>query len=73
MRLSLLTGLSLAFLAGCQSLADQEALRPLPEAGPKPTYTELLTCLELRQDARRLREEDEEKQEGTTRASPRRR
>jgi hypothetical protein len=42
MRLSLLTGLTLLLLSGCQSLADQEALRPLPEAGPKPTYTDLL-------------------------------
>jgi predicted nucleic acid-binding protein len=35
--------------------------------GGDPTYTELLTCLELQRDARTLRE----KQEGTTAISPR--
>jgi hypothetical protein len=53
--------------------ADKAYCARLASIGGDPTYTELLTCLELRQDARRLREEDEEKQEGTTRASPRRR
>lgn len=40
----LLTGLALVCLVGCQSLQDQETLRPLPEPGPKPTqtYTDLL-------------------------------
>jgi hypothetical protein len=42
MRRLLSTGLFLVLLAGCQSLQDQDALRPLPETGPKPNYIELL-------------------------------
>jgi len=44
MKLPQLTGLALIVLAGCQSLQEQEAIRPLPEPGPKPTqtYSELL-------------------------------
>jgi hypothetical protein len=47
--------------------ADKAYCQRLATIGGDPTYTELLTCLELQQDARRLRE----KQEGTTGVSPR--
>ena len=48
---------------------DKAYCERLASIGGDPTYTELLTCLELRQEARRLREEDEQKRE-TTGASP---
>jgi hypothetical protein len=47
--------------------ADKAYCERLATIGGDPTYTELLTCLELRQEARHLRE----KQEGTTGVLPR--
>jgi hypothetical protein len=47
--------------------ADRIYCERLATTGGDPTYTELLTCLELQRDARNLRE----KQEGTTAISPR--
>jgi hypothetical protein len=47
--------------------ADRSYCRRLATIGGDPTYTELLTCLELQRDARNLREKDE----GTSNASPR--
>src|SRR5882757_9770791 len=38
--------------------ADKATCIPLATAGGTPTYTELLTCLELRRDARLLRENE---------------
>jgi hypothetical protein len=49
--------------------ADKAYCERLATIGGDPAYTELLTCLELRQDARNLRE----KQQGTTGISPRNR
>ena len=49
--------------------ADRIYCERLATTGGDPTYTELLTCLELQRDARNL----QEKQEGTTGISPRRR
>ena len=40
--------------------ADRSYCRELTTLGGDPTFTELLTCLELRRDARRLREKDQE-------------
>jgi hypothetical protein len=39
---------------------DRSYCRELTTLGGDPTFTELLTCLELRRDARRLREKDQE-------------
>ena len=47
--------------------ADRSYCRELTTTGGDPTYTELLTCLELQRDARKLRE----KGEGASGASPR--
>jgi hypothetical protein len=47
--------------------ADRSFCRQLSTTGGDPTYTELLTCLELQRDARDLRE----KGEGTSGTSPR--
>jgi hypothetical protein len=47
--------------------ADKIYCERLATTGGDPTYTELLTCLELQRDARNLRE----KQEETTAISPR--
>jgi hypothetical protein len=38
----LLPGFALMLLVGCQSVQEQEAIRPLRENGPKLTYDELL-------------------------------
>jgi hypothetical protein len=38
------------------SASDKAVCIPLATAGGIPTYTELLTCLEIRRDARLLRE-----------------
>jgi hypothetical protein len=38
---------------------DKAVCIPLATAGGTPTYTELLTCLELRRDARILRERED--------------
>jgi hypothetical protein len=46
--------------------ADKAYCERLATTGGDPTYTELLTCLELRRDARNLRE----KEQGTTGISP---
>ena len=46
--------------------ADRSYCRQLTTMGGDPTYTALLTCLELQRDARNLREKDE----GTSGASP---
>jgi hypothetical protein len=40
--------------------ADKTHCLQLSTIGGDPTYTELLTCLELERDARRLRERDRE-------------
>ena len=40
--------------------ADKSHCLQLSTIGGDPTYTELLTCLELERDARRLRERDRE-------------
>jgi hypothetical protein len=40
--------------------ADKSHYLQLSTIGGDPTYTELLTCLELERDARRLRERDRE-------------
>jgi hypothetical protein len=48
--------------------ADKSVCVPLSTAGGSPTYTELLTCLEMRRDARVLREKD--KNSGTTGLGP---
>ena len=40
--------------------ADQSYCRELTTRGGEPTFTELLTCLELRREARRLREKEKE-------------
>jgi hypothetical protein len=42
--------------------ADKDHCLPLALMAPEPTYSGLLTCLEVERDARRLRE----KQRGTT-------
>src|SRR5262245_11895697 len=47
--------------------ADRSYCRELTTTGGDPTYTELLTCLELQRDAR----DRKEKSEGTSGASPR--
>jgi hypothetical protein len=47
--------------------ADKAYCQRLATTGGDPTYTELLACLELRREARMLRE----KEEGTTAISPR--
>jgi hypothetical protein len=47
--------------------ADKAYCQRLATTGGDPTYTELLTCLELRREARMLREKEEE----TTAISPR--
>ena len=39
-------------------LADRSYCEQLTRTGSDPTYTELLTCLELRRDARNLRERE---------------
>ena len=46
--------------------ADRSYCRRLATSGGEPTYTELLTCLELQRDARNRREKDE----GASGASP---
>jgi hypothetical protein len=40
------------------SASDKADCIPLATAGGTPTYTELLTCLEMRRDARLLRESE---------------
>jgi hypothetical protein len=40
------------------SAADKAACIPLATTGGTPTYTELLTCLEMTRDARLLRESE---------------
>src|SRR3981081_356464 len=50
------------------STTDRSYCRELTTTGFDPTYTELLTCLELQRDARSLREKDTE----TAGASPKR-
>jgi hypothetical protein len=40
--------------------ADRSYCGELTTLGGEPTFTELLTCLELRRDARRLREKEQE-------------
>jgi hypothetical protein len=42
MRRRLPTAIALIVLAGCQSVQEQEALRPLRDNGPQLTYEELL-------------------------------
>lgn len=51
------------------SAGDKATCIPLATAGGNPTYTELLTCLEVERDARRLRES--ESRGSTTDASSR--
>jgi hypothetical protein len=41
--------------------ADKSHCLQLSSLGGDPTYTELLTCLELQRDARRLRAQDRDK------------
>jgi hypothetical protein len=41
--------------------ADRSYCRELSTTGFDPTYTELLTCLELQRDVRNLRDKDREK------------
>ena len=48
--------------------ADKSVCVPLATAGGRPTYVELLTCLEMRRDARVLRQK--EKDSGTTGLGP---
>jgi hypothetical protein len=48
------------------SPADRSYCRQLTTLGGEPTFTELLTCLELQQEAKRLRE----RENGTTDAPP---
>ena len=50
------------------SASDKSYCRQLTTTGFDPTYTELLTCLELQRDARSFREKDTE----TAGASPKR-
>jgi hypothetical protein len=51
--------------------ADRAYCRQLTTIGGDPTYTELLTCLELQRDARNLREKDKETSGASTTLKPR--